>query len=163
MSFQSAVNTVVSAPSKFKLQKSLVQQLTRDLEGEQATNLAYQQATKIFKGQAGGYAPTAAQTETFKKTLEQVPVQNREMFEQSIGAVESMSEEVKTLRDINLKHLKQLGAAYNAAIAKKSIAKALWGQSAAELRAEANDPNNIFAQGVKAAKEELKNGKSKTT
>lgn len=161
MSIQGAVNAAVSAPGNIHIKKNLAQELARDLAGEQATNLAYQQATEIFKRQAAGYAATAQQTEEFKQTLKEVPIKNRDMFTQSAGAVEGMSETIRTQRSTIQNQAERILGAYQAAINKKSMSRALWGKSAEELRAEAQ--TSIYAQGVKSAKEEMKNGKSQTT
>ena len=163
MSFQSAANTIVSAPGHFKFQKNLVQQLQRDLEGEQATNLAYQQATQLSKQYATGVKPNAEQEKQFKETLNQIPAKNRQMFTESINSLDAMSETIRDLRNTALNQADRITNAYDAIIAHKSISRALFDKSSAELRAKATDPNNIIAQGVKAAKEELKNGKTQTT
>lgn len=168
MSIQGAVNAAVSAPGNIHIKKNIAQDLARDLAGEQATNLAYQQATEIFRRQADGYAPTAQQIEKFEQTLKEVPVKNREMFTRSAGAVKDMSETIRTQkstirtqRSTIHNQAERIVGAYQAAINKKSMSRALWGKSAEELRAEAQ--TSIYAQGVKLAKEEMKNGKSQTT
>lgn len=161
MSIQGAVNAAVSAPGSIHIKKNLAQELARDLAGEQATNLAYQQATAIFERQAAGFKATAQQAEEFKQTLKEVPVKNREMFTQSASAVEGMSETIRAQRSTIQNQAERIIGAYQAVINKKSMSRALFGKSSEELRTEAK--TSMYAQGVRQAKEEMKNGKSQTT
>ena len=159
--FQQAANTITGAPARFNIQKSIVEELQRDLAGEQATNLAYRQATAIFERQAAGYAATPQQVEDFKQTLTQVPVANREMFTRSASAVEGMSEKVRDQRATIRNQAERIYRAHQAVINKKSMSKALWGKSAEEIRADAK--SGMYAQAVKEVKEEMKSGTTQTS
>lgn len=142
--FQSAANAIVAAPSSIHIKKNLVQELKRDLAGEKATNLAYRQATAIFERQAAGYTPTAKQTEEFKNTLKEVPIENIEMFTKSASAIKGMSERIRDQRNTIRNQAERIYRAYQAVINKKSMSKALWSKSAEQIRAEAQ--NNMYAK-----------------
>ena len=159
--FQSAANTLTGAPARFNVQKSIVEELQRDLAGEQATNLAYRQAAAIFERQAAGYAATPQQVKDFKQTLTQVPVANREMFTRSASAVEGMSEKVRDQRATIRNQAERIYRTHQALINKKSMSKALFGKSAEEIRADAK--SGMYAQAVKEVKEEMKSGTTQTS
>lgn len=159
--FQNAANTIVGAPARLKVQKSIVDVLKTELAGEQATNLAYQQATAIFERQAAGHAATPKQVEDFKQTLTQVPIKNREMFTRSANAVEGMSNTVRDQRTTIRNQAERIYRARQALINKKSMSKALWGKSAEEIRADAK--SGMFAQAAKEVKEEMKSGTTQTS
>lgn len=158
---QQAANTITGAPARFNIQKSIVEELQRDLAGEEATNLAYRQAAAIFERQAAGRAATPQQVEEFKQTLSQVPIKNREMFTRSANAVEGMSEKVRDQRATIRNQAERIYRAHQAVISKKSMSKALWGKSAEEIRADAK--SGMFAQAAKDVKEEMKSGTTKTS
>lgn len=56
--FQSAANTITGAPARFNVQKSIVDVLKTELEGEKATTAAYAGMQKMTRNLAQGHLPT---------------------------------------------------------------------------------------------------------
>ena len=82
--FQQAANTITSAPARFNVQKSIVDVLKTELEGEKATTEAYAGIQNMTKTLSQGSLPTAEEVKSLGEIVKNVPIKNREKFKSSI-------------------------------------------------------------------------------
>lgn len=71
--FQQAANTITGAPARFNVQKSIVEELQRDLAGEQAFNAAVGVVSRITKMQAEGRPAEDADLDSAMEAINKVP------------------------------------------------------------------------------------------
>lgn len=71
--FQQAANTITGAPARFNVQKSIVEELQRDLAGEKAFNSAVGAVSRITKVQAEGRPAEDADLDSAMEAIEKVP------------------------------------------------------------------------------------------
>ena len=89
--FQSAANSVVSAPAHINIGKNITEMLKTELAGAKATNEAYGKMTNIFSRLANDEEVSKEEIKEVGELIKQVPKQNREMFGQSLKSVQSLA------------------------------------------------------------------------
>ena len=103
--FQQAANAITSAPARFNVQKSMVDVLKTELEGEKATTAAYAGIQKMTKTLAQGSLPTAEEVKSLGEIVKNIPIKNREQFKSSIKDMVSIGKQqaVNEYRIANLR------------------------------------------------------------
>ena len=90
---QQAANTITGAPARFNVQKSIVDVLKTQLEGEKATTAAYEGIQKMTATLARGEEPTKEELKGLGEIVKNVPAENRERFMASIEDMKAIGKQ----------------------------------------------------------------------
>ena len=104
--FQQAANTITGAPAQFNIQKSIVDALKTQLEGEKATTAAYAGIQKMTSIMAQGRMPTRKEVKSLGEIVKNVPVENREKFMASIKDMTTIGKQ-QALNEYRIANLRE--------------------------------------------------------
>ena len=104
--FQSAANTITGAPARFNVQKSIVDVLKTELEGEKATTAAYAGIQKMTSTLAQGRMPTREDLKGLGEIVKNVPAENKEKFMASIEDMKAIGRQ-QALNEFRIANLRE--------------------------------------------------------
>ena len=94
--FQSAVNTITSAPARFNVQKSIVDVLKTELAGEKAFNTAVSAMSRMTKANAEGCPAEDADLDIAMEAMNKVPEDRRKELSDILRSTDELTDRART-------------------------------------------------------------------